>query len=220
MRLQSTIILALISLNSFGQIEFENDSVRILNYGDIIGDLASDKIQFTFRFWKEIERVPGTFLEFNLSDNNWSYRAGYIDFNKNQLIVKEKDYRHLNLDSIWNELTSLQISSIKRQTESKWKVIDEKGQNFTVRTNQETYDRNGIFYTIEFIDNHRYRRVSYVDPEGLIKTFGQISATSNDHEQIVKIANLLSATFEIDKIMRQQLHERLSKTNRQTGDKN
>jgi hypothetical protein len=212
MRLQSTIILTLISLNSFGQIEFKNDSVRNLNYGHIIGDLASDTIQFTFRFWKEVERIPGTFLEFTLSDNKWSYRTGYIDFNKNELIVKEKDHQHLNLDSIWNELTRLQILSIKRQTESKWKGISEKGQNFTVRTNRETYDRNGIFYTIEFIDNHRYKRISYVDPEGLIKTFGQIPATSTDHEQIVKIANLLSATFDIDKIMRQQLHERFSKT--------
>ena len=71
--------------------------------------------------------------------------------------------------------------------------------------------RNGIFYTIEFIDKLRYRQISYVDPEVIINSFGRIHVTSTDHEQIVKIVNLLSSTFDIDKIMREQLNKRFPK---------
>jgi len=211
MRLQSTIILALISLNSFGQIEFENNSVRDLKYEHIIGDLPSEKVQFKLRFWKEVELISGTFVEFTLSANKWSYRTGYIDINKSKLIVKDKGQQHINLDSIWNDLTRLQILSIKPQLDSKWKGINENGQNYTGKTSGEIYKRNGIFYTIEFIDKLRYRQISYVDPEVIINSFGRIHVTSTDHEQIVKIVNLLSSTFDIDKIMREQLNKRFPK---------
>jgi hypothetical protein len=212
MNFSRLLILILISFNLFGQIEFKSDSIRNIHYAEIITEPNYDTIEFVLRFWKEVERVPGTFLELAYTKSNeWKYRIGYINFGSRKLIIKTNEKGRANLDSVWTELSRLEILNIKNQIESVWTRTNDAGQNFRVRTDKLTYDRRGNFYSLELIKKLTYRQINYVDPEGLLKMFEQIHTTSIDHERIINIANLLNRTFDLDIIMRQQLIERFQK---------
>ena len=214
MKFTSTIILILIIQDSLGQIEFTGDSLRNLKYNTIIGHPNFDTVDFVLRYWIEAGEISGTFAELSLSKNQqWKYRTGYVNFIERKLIIKDVGLRAIDLDSTWKALDQLEILTIKKQVESVWTGTNDVGQSFRVRTKPEIYESGkGNWYTIELIEKDKYRNLLYSDPERIIKMYGQIHATSIDHERFVQISNMLYVKFYIWKIMKERWSELYSRT--------
>ncbi|NOS94267.1 MAG: hypothetical protein HOP30_20320 [Cyclobacteriaceae bacterium] len=210
-----TILIPLIlftCIESIGQIKFESDSTSELTYEHIVRKPEFDSIQFVFRFWQSSKHVPGVLLELVLQrDGHWKYRRGYVNTKKGIFIVKQLIVQKFNLDSIWAKLVSVGILQIKDQVNSQWIRETESGKRFPVKPSADIYDRNGDLYILEFISNERIRQINYMDPFVLQKMMLLSRISSEDHDKLIKVIDILNAEFKLTPLFKECLLETFSK---------
>lgn len=206
MKRQLTLIAwsLIASFQLSGQIKFESNSVTELSYERILGKPQFDSVQFVFRFWQCSKHVPGILLELELrKDGHWKSRSGFVNIKKGIFVAKQSRTYPVHLDSIWHKLDSIGILTIRDQINAEWFQNTQSGQTIKIKFQPDIYDRNGVLFILEFLSRENERRLSYIDASGLQKMMQSRQITSEDHEKIILVTDILRTEFNLDPLWKE-----------------
>lgn len=196
MRTIAIIILIFAFKSSFAQIDFVSEIDKAPLHPEIANQIEKihPENDFQLRFWidgSNLRLNKKRFFLITLIGKKWLCESYRLDYNKNKEIKLQKENElKSNCDSLWKELVQYNILTLQGMDllKKEFLSVNENGDT------SQLVIADGLFYSIEFVKNNKYKRVEYQCPITYFETYSDIKELSD----ISNIIKLIYRIFDIN----------------------